>query len=97
MDTNSLDEALADAFESTPTERRVVVRQACDLADSGKAELDRGHELTVDDIVDQLGDAPDEMDLVERWNWWIGTLDIAYGGYVPFTVQATPEDPTPNR
>jgi hypothetical protein len=97
VDTNRLDTALAAAFESTPTDRRVVVRQACDLADSGKAETDRGHELTIDEITTQLQDAPDEMELVERWNWWIGTLDIAYGGYTAFTVQATPEDPAPNR
>ena len=93
MDATCLNDALRDEFESTAADRRVVVRQATDLADAGKAEVDRGHELSVDDIVAQLQDAPDGADLVDRWNWWLGALDLAYGGYRQFTVQAVASDP----
>jgi len=23
----------------------------------------------------------------ERWNWWIGSLEVAYGGYGRFGIQ----------
>ena len=93
MDATQLDDALREAFDSAAADRRVVVRQATDLAAIGKAEADRGVALSVDDIVDNLQDAPDGTDLVDRWNWWLGALDIAYGGYQQFTVQARADDP----
>lgn len=96
MDATRLNDALQAEFDSSAADRRVVVRQATDLADAGIAEADRGHELTVDDIVAQLQDAPDDADLVDRWNWWLGALDLAYGGYRQFTVQARADDPELN-
>lgn len=79
--------AAFDEFDPHPGERRVVVRQAMDLADSGQFEADTGTSLTSDTIVRNLRDAPDER-LPERWNWWIGSLELAYGGYAQFQVQA---------
>jgi len=39
-------------------------------------------------VIDHLGDAPDGSSLVERWNWWLGALDAAYGDYYDyFTVR----------
>ncbi|MCT9095198.1 hypothetical protein [Haloarchaeobius sp. HME9146] len=65
----------------------VVVREAVDLHDSGQYRRDAGHELTSDVIVDNLRDAP-EGDVVERWNWWLGSLALAYGDeYQYFTVR----------
>ena len=95
MDATHLDDALQAAFDSTTADRRVVVRQATDLAAVDKPNADRGVALTVDDIVDNLQDAPDGADLVDRWNWWLGALDLAYGGYQQFTVQASTDDPAP--
>ncbi|RRJ28417.1 hypothetical protein [Halocatena pleomorpha] len=86
MDRERLDTAL-DVFDSTPDERRVVIRQAIDLYDSDRFEKDAGTELTADVIVDNLQDAPDDR-LADRWNWWIGALTIAYGGYERFQVRA---------
>ena len=93
MDASRLNDALHDAFDSSAADRRVVVRQATDLDAAGNAEADRGVALSVDDIVTQLQDAPEDSDLADRWNWWMGSLDIAYGGYWQFTVQARADDP----
>ncbi|WP_101294052.1 hypothetical protein [Halegenticoccus soli] len=87
MDDARLDAALESAFGGAPAERRVVVRQARDLADAGKAEVDRGAPLTVDEVVRNLGDAPADCTIPERWNWWLGALEAAYGGYEPFQVR----------
>lgn len=84
--------ALESAFGGTPAERRVVVRQVRDLVDSGKHETDRGFALTTDELVANLDDAPNDCTLPERWNWWLGALDVAYGGYRPFQVQAVERD-----
>ncbi|WP_152039795.1 hypothetical protein [Salinigranum salinum] len=86
MNESELDRALAEAFDGSEAERRVVVRQALDLAASGKAERDRGIELTVEEVVTQLNDAPDGS-VASRWNWWLGALEVAYGGYEPFQVR----------
>lgn len=86
MDTRDLLAAL-ETFDGTEAERRVVARQATDLADSGKLAADRGESLTVERIVEDLSDAPDEHELIERWNWWLGSLQTAYGGYERFTVR----------
>lgn len=90
MDRERLETELERAFGGTPAERRVVARQAADLADSGRAEADRGHPLTVGEVVEQLADAPDES-LPSRWNWWLGSLDVAYGGYAEFQIRRLPE------
>ncbi|WP_435067413.1 hypothetical protein [Haloplanus sp. C73] len=83
-----LDRALARAFESGEGERRAVVRAAGDLADSGRLAADRGTPLTVETVVTELAEAPDGSSLVERWNWWVGALAVAYGdAYTQFGVQ----------
>lgn len=87
MDRKRLENALAEAFGGTEAERRAVARAACDLADSGRPSADRGHALTVPGVIGHLEDAPDGSSVVERWNWWLGALDAAYGGYDYFTVR----------
>ncbi|WP_129112619.1 hypothetical protein [Halegenticoccus tardaugens] len=88
MDERALDRALESAFGGTAAERRVVVRQARDLADAEKTETDRDAALTVEEVIRQLGDAPADCTLPERWNWWLGALEAAYGGYREFQVRA---------
>lgn len=85
MDVDALAAAL-ERFGGTPAERRVVARQARDLADSGALERDRGHAPTVETLVADLADAPSGGP-ADRWNWWIGSLEVAYGGYEPFAVR----------
>lgn len=93
VNARELRRAFEDSFRgTTAAERRVVARQARDLAASGKPEADRGHELTVEGVIDHLGDAPDDCSLAERWNWWMGALEVAYGGYRQFQVQTVAED-----
>lgn len=87
MDRRKLEAALANAFESDEQERRLVSRQARDLADSGQFATDQGGELAVPVVVSNLSDAPAGTLLVERWNWWIGSLDVAHSGYGQFVVQ----------
>jgi hypothetical protein len=83
---DGLDAALEREFGGTPAERRVVVRQARDLADSGRFAADRGHPLSAETVVEELADAPDGT-VPDRWNWWLGALEVAYGGYEPFQVR----------
>lgn len=74
-------------FDPEPEALRVVVRQATDLADSGRFEEDAGYLLGPGVVVRNLRDAPHEG-LVERWNWWIGSLVVAYGEeYARFEVR----------
>ncbi|GAB7008645.1 hypothetical protein [Halorubrum trueperi] len=87
MDRQRLEAALDEAFGGTAAERRAVARAARDLADSGQPSRDRGHGLTVPGVIEHLSDAPDGSSVVERWNWWLGALDAAYGGYDYFTVR----------
>lgn len=87
LDERALREALTETFDPAPGELRVVVRAAADLATDGRYERDTGRSLTVELIVAELADAPDEG-LPERWNWWLGALEIAYGGYAPFGIRA---------
>lgn len=77
---------LADEFGGDAGPRRVVTRQARDLADSGQFESDRGRTLTASVVVENLRDAPEDCTLPERWNWWMGALELAYGGYDRFRV-----------
>lgn len=90
LDIDRLVEALA-RFGGSEGERRTVARQAGDLADSGKHARDRSHPLTVEVVIDQLSDAR-EGSPADRWNWWMGALEIAYGGYEPFQVRQYPSD-----
>lgn len=78
---------LRQAFGGTPPERRAVARSAGDLSDSGQYRADQGHELTPETIIEHLADAPDDGPAA-RWNWWMGALDTAHGGYVRFRVEA---------
>ncbi|WP_394354279.1 hypothetical protein [Halorarum salinum] len=88
--------ALEREFGGEEPQRKVVARQARDLADSGKVEADRGDELTVETVVGNMADAPEDSDLVERWNWWLGSLETAYGGYERFTVRFVDDGPDVN-
>ena len=75
-----------EAFDGSADARRVVARQARDLADSGRYEADFDAALTPGTVVANLGDAPAEHSLVERWNWWVGSLELSRGGYEQFRV-----------
>lgn len=86
IDPGRLDVRLRDEFGGTPGQSRVVVRQAVDLADSGQYEADVGTTLTTELVIDELSDAP-EGTPAERWNWWIGSLEVAYGDYERFGIR----------
>jgi hypothetical protein len=92
MDRQRLESALEAEFGGTEAERRAVSRAARDLVDSERPSEDRGHGLTVPGVVGHMEDAPDGSSLVERWNWWMGALDAAYGGYDYFTVRFVEDD-----
>jgi hypothetical protein len=83
--------SLRQAFGGTVAERRAVARSAGDLADDGRVAADLGVELTPNVVVQNLGDAPDGTP-AERWNWWMGALEGAYGGYYEFRVTAWERD-----
>ncbi len=82
-----LREQLEATFEAPHGQYRVVTRTAGDLADSGRYQTDTGHSLTIAHLIDELTDAPEEQTLVQRWNWWVGSLELAYGGYNEFRIQ----------
>jgi len=85
VDPDALAAALS-RFGGGEGERRAVARQARDLADAGLVERDRGHALTVDVVLEELAEAPDGGP-ADRWNWWVGAMDVAHGGYEPFGVR----------
>lgn len=87
MDRDRLDDRLARAFGGSEAARRVVLRQAGDLADAGRYRETHGADLTAARIVDALADAPEGTGVVDRWNWWIGALEVAHGGYERFLVR----------
>jgi hypothetical protein len=87
MERDRLERRLAEEFGGDEQARRAVSRQARDLADSGRIDEDFGYELTVETVVDHLQDAPDDHSLVDRWNWWVGSLDLAAGSYQRFHVR----------
>jgi hypothetical protein len=78
---------LEKVFEASDDERRVVVRQAGDLHDSGRYAETHDAELTVDAVIANLSEAPEDSGLVERWNWWIGALDLAHEEYDRFRIR----------
>lgn len=86
MNPSELDRLLRERFDAPDGARRVVVREARDLSDSGQYRKHAGIELTASAIVSHLEDAPDDMSLSEKWNWWVGSLEIAFGGYTEFLV-----------
>jgi hypothetical protein len=75
-----------ETFGGDEAERRAVARHARDLFDSGRYTDDTGIDLTAERIVVQLADAPDGTPAT-RWNWWIGSLEFAYGGYAEFQIR----------
>jgi hypothetical protein len=77
---------LDEEFDGNAGTRRVVARQARDLADSGQFEVHMDRELTAAVVVENLRDAPESLALPEKWNWWMGALELAYGGYDRFRV-----------
>jgi len=83
--------SLRQAFGGTVAERRAVARTAGDLSDAGRVADDLGVALTPTVVVENLGDAP-EGTSAERWNWWMGALAAAYGGYYEFRVTAWAEE-----
>jgi len=85
LDSGSLEAQLRRAFGGTKDQSRVVGRQAVDLADSGQYETDVGVELTTDVVMEELADAPHGTP-PDRWNWWMGALEVAYGGYGRFGI-----------
>ena len=87
MDRERLLERLESEFCGSEQGRRAVSRQARDLADSGRIEAELDYELTVETIVSHLEDAPAEYGLVERWNWWIGSLELSHVSYQRFRVR----------
>lgn len=86
LDLGRLERRLRDEFSATDGQARVVARQAADLADSARYERDVGAALTTDVVIEELGDAPGGT-APARWNWWIGSLELAFGGYAQFSVR----------
>jgi len=86
IDPERLEGRLREEFGGSSSEARVVVRQAVDLADSGQYGADIGTTLTTDAVVDELDDAPDGTP-ADRWNWWIGSLEVAFGEYERFSIR----------
>ena len=87
MDRDELESSLGAAFDGDADALAVVSRQARDLVDSQRLEADLGIDPDVETLVDELRDAPADHDLVERWNWWIGSLEMSHGGYQRFLVR----------
>lgn len=88
MDRERLERELNARYDADDDVCRVVSRQARDLADSGQFEVDIDAEITVEVVLSNLADAPDDYTLVECWNWWLGALELSHGGYERFRVRA---------
>ena len=86
VDRERLERRLGEEFGGSSGEARVVVRQAVDLADSNRYESHVGSTLTTDVVLEELADAPDGTP-ADRWNWWIGSLEFAYGEFGRFTIR----------
>ncbi len=86
LDLDRLESRLSREFGGTEEEARVVVRQAVDLADSGQYADDVGATLTNDVVIEELADAP-EGTPADRWNWWIGSLELSFQGYERFGIR----------
>lgn len=87
MDRTQLESQLVETFDADPAAARIVARQASDLADAAQYVDDFDGELTVSVVLENLDDAPEEDDLIERWNWWLGALELSHGGYQRFRVR----------
>jgi hypothetical protein len=87
VDRQELTQTLCESFDADADFASVVARQAGDMADGDRFADDFDAELTVETIVENLRDAPAEYTLAERWNWWLGALDLSHGGYARFSVR----------
>jgi len=87
VDRTRLSERLGEEYDAGEPTRRAVARQAGDLADSGRIADELGYELTVEAVLSNLADAPAEYDLTERWNWWMGALELSHGDFERFRVR----------
>lgn len=87
MNREVLEHRLRQSFDGQPAEFRAVVRMAGDLHDAGTYREDSGSPLSPEELVEHLADAPDGT-VADRWNWWMGALEFAYGGYLDFQVSA---------
>lgn len=87
VDRAKLATTLAEHFDAGETTARIVARQAGDLHDSRQLAYDLDMAVTVESVVAHLEDAPDEYTLIERWNWWLGALELSHGGYERFKVR----------
>lgn len=87
MDRTQLEARLVETFDAESDAASIVARQASDLADSAQYTDDFDGELTVEIVLENLEDAPEASDLVERWNWWLGALELSHGGYQRFRVR----------
>ncbi|MDZ7731289.1 MAG: hypothetical protein U5K37_10775 [Natrialbaceae archaeon] len=85
-----LADSLQRAFGGGAGEAATVARAAQDLADSGQYRTDTGTTLSPNFLLEELAQAPDGTP-ADRWNWWIGSLEVAYGGYTDFAVRRFPE------
>lgn len=86
LDQESLATALREAFGGPPGESRAVARMAADLADDGRLATDAGLQVDRELVLAELADAPDGTP-ADRWNWWIGSLAVAHGGYEEFQIR----------
>lgn len=86
VEPGPLELRLRREFGGTRGQARVVVRQAVDVADAGTYEADVGAPLTNDAVIEELADAPGGS-LTDRWNWWMGSLEVAFGGYERFAIR----------
>ncbi len=87
VDPDTLETQLKVEFDAADRPAHVVTRQARDLADAEQIESDLDCELTADRIVSNLRDAPSGHSLIERWNWWLGALELSHGGYERFRIR----------
>jgi len=87
VDREALESALAERYDAEERVRRIVARQAQDLADSCQIAEDLGYPVDIDDVLANIADAPEDHTLVERWNWWLGALDLSHGGYERFRIR----------
>lgn len=86
LDRDDLARSLQARFGGSDGEARTVARMADDLAAAGQLTDDRGHPLTEPVVLEELADAP-EGTPADRWNWWVGSLEVAFGGYEQFSVR----------
>jgi len=87
VNRRALESELQRVFDADPESARVVGRAARDLADAGRYRADFDYDLSVEVVIDNLRDAPDDHTAVERWNWWLGALELSHGGYEQFRIR----------